>query len=165
MSYLHEEYHWLSTGKELKFDLQMNHATYHWGSGTHGRQRGYELSCTPTERSEDGMWSSFCGSDAGHFESLLACDRKSKKRTEEAIVLLKARVLPVMTHYEQKYNPECISWDRVQDSKEVFDASGIDNPDNWLWKKSHPAGLEVYYPEIQLVGKTREMVKEKKVLV
>lgn len=57
-----------------------------------------------------------------------------------------------------------ITWSEVEDNRFTFDASGITNPEMWLWDKN---GLtSVYYPsrhlaELGETGFSKEQIKDK----
>ena len=89
MSYLTKQY--LPTTKPntfIKVTMHFNYDTYHWATSTQ-KPKGYSVTCTPVEK---GEFTESFGAFTGFYEIILPCERKSKKRQEQAEKLLEERI-------------------------------------------------------------------------
>ena len=86
----------------IRFSLSFNRDTFHWATGQ-SKQKGYQLTATPVERQVDTdgrvVQESFTAF-TGFYKIILAAERQSPKRLQEAISILEQELQSYMDHFE-----------------------------------------------------------------
>lgn len=88
---LYKEYRKLED-KEIKFSISFNKESVNWATGQ-PKAIGYQVTAIPVKRTHnDGFCMEEFGAFTGFNHCLLAVDRQSKKRLQQAINILQERM-------------------------------------------------------------------------